>query len=265
MLNATQQGSGPAIVLLHPVGLEASFWQEVAVRMSSNRTVISVDLRGHGKSPRVSPSMSLLDYAADVAEFVGSLEVAPVTVVGLSFGGMIAQTMAIEFPKLVSALVVAGCPCDLNETQREILRERGAKAKREGMEAIVEETIARWFTSDFIARGGAEATRQCLLADDPSSWASAWSAISGLKTRDHLPGILVPTLCIAGSRDAACPVEAVREIATQIPGARLAILPEASHMMQIETPDLFVNEVRTFLDSLRPERSRQTQAKSGEQ
>lgn len=249
MLNALVQGSGPAIVLLHPVGLDASSWEEVATRLDG-MTVVRVDLRGHGSSPPAAPSMTLHDYAGDVAELIGSLGLAPVVLAGLSFGGMVAQTVAIEFPKLLRGLVVAGCPCDFNDAQRRMLRERGTKALNGGMQAVVAETIARWFSPEFIASGGAEPVRRRLLSDDPKAWATAWSAIAGLETRPRLGSVRVPTVCIAGERDAASPVEAVQQIAMHVPDARFVVLPGASHMMHIETPDLFVGEIRRLLDRL---------------
>ena len=250
MLSATIAGSGQAIVLLHPVGLDAASWQDVATRLAVDHKVISVDLRGHGSSPAVSPSMSLRDYAADVADLIGKLNLDRVVVVGLSFGGMIAQTLAIEYPGLLRGLVVAGCPSDLNDVQRDTLRKRGTKALQGGMRAVIEETISRWFTPVFIASGGAKAVEQLLLADNPATWASAWAAISDLKTAPRLGNVAIPALCIAGGQDAACPVAALKEISEKLQNARLAVLSEAPHMMQIETPAKFVAEIRNFLNSL---------------
>jgi pimeloyl-ACP methyl ester carboxylesterase len=250
MLHSIIEGAGPAIVLLHPVGLDAASWRDVASRLAADHKVISVDLRGHGSSPPVSPAMSLRDYAADVAELIGQLKLDRVAVVGLSFGGMIAQTLAIEFPELLRGVVIAGCPCDLNDAQRDALRKRGTKALQEGMETIVEETISRWFTPAFIADGGAKAVEWRLLADDPASWASAWAAIGDLRTGPRLGEVAIPALCVAGAQDAASPVAALQEIVEKMPNARLAVIPRAPHMMQIETPAMFVTEICNLLNSL---------------
>ena len=241
-------------VLLHPVGLDAASWQDVPSLLAFDHKVISVDLRGHGSSPPVSPAMSLRDYAADVAELIDGLKLGRVVVAGLSFGGMIAQTMGIEFTDLLRGLVIAGCPSDLNDAQRDVLRKRGVKAQQGGMQAILDETISRWFTPAFVAGGGAKPIEQRLLTDDPAAWASAWAAIGDLRTGPRLGEVTIPALCIAGGQDAASPVTALRDIAEKITNARLAIIPEAPHMMQIETPQIFAGEMRNFTSSLPPEK-----------
>jgi pimeloyl-ACP methyl ester carboxylesterase len=122
------------------------------------------------------------------------------------------------------------------------------------MEAVVEPTLARWFTPGFRAAGGDAATRDRLLADDPASWAAAWRAIAGLDLASRLGGVRVPTLCVAGALDPAAPPPVLEAIAAAIPGARLAVLPQAPHMMQIETPDAFAAAVAGFVAGLPADR-----------
>ena len=100
-------GSGPHVVLLHPVGLDLTFLEPVAAELCRNFTVLSVDLRGHGHSPASPPARSLDDYADDVHVLLGARGFAPAAVAGFSFGGMVAQHLALKYPKDVS------CPCDL--------------------------------------------------------------------------------------------------------------------------------------------------------
>ena len=96
------EGRGDAVVLLHPVGLDLHCWDAIAPDLARTRTVIRVDLRGHGGSRAADPATSLSDYAADLDALLGALAVGPAAVVGLSFGGMVAQTLAIEHPRAVA-------------------------------------------------------------------------------------------------------------------------------------------------------------------
>lgn len=246
-LNSKVEGRGPHVVLLHPVGLDLACWDAVADRLARDYTVLRPDLAGHGLSALPRDGASLADYADDVHELLVTLAFGPAAVVGLSFGGMVAQVLALRHPADVAGLVVCGCGATFPAAIRDVLRERGDSATRGGMEAVLDETLQRWFTPGFISGGGAEATRLRLLADRPAGWAAAWHAISELDVFAQLPGIAVPTLCLAGELDVAAPPVMLQAVAAQIPGARAQVLPLAPHMMQIETADGFAAAVEAFL------------------
>ncbi len=247
MLHCRVEGSGPKLALLHPVGLDLTCWDDVAALLARDYTVLRIDLRGHGKSFAAVAGSTLEDYADDVHTLLHAHGHAPAIVVGLSFGGMVTQTLAIRHPADVAAAVISACPSTLPDAAREMMRQRAALAEQNGMASLVEETLQRWFTPDFIARGGAERTRARLLADDPAGWATAWRAISQLDTKPRLGEIKVPALCIAGALDPAAPPAALEAIASGITGAERQVIPTGPHMMQIETPTLFTEAVTGFL------------------
>ena len=150
-------------------------------------------------------------------------------------------------PDLVAALIPSGCGGRIPEAARPAILARGTDAETGGMAAVVEGTIERWFTPGFRATAAVDAVRRRLLADDPSGWSAAWEAIAGHDALDRLAAVQVPALVIGGEADAATPVEAARALAAAIPGAELAILPGAPHMMQIESPDLYAAAIEGFL------------------
>ncbi len=248
-LNHKIDGSGPNVVLLHPVGLDLTCWDDVVAALAPRYRVLRVDLRGHGNSSPAAPGATLADYAEDVHALLAHLRFTPAAVVGLSFGGMVTQTLALDHPADVSALVICGCPCTLPDAGRQMMAERAASAERDGIGPAIETTLERWFTKDFMTKGGGEATRKRLLTDDPNEWARGWRAIAQLDTAPRLGEIKVPTLCVAGELDPASPPAALGEIAKRIAGAQLAVLPGAPHMMQIERPREFAAAVGAFLDA----------------
>jgi 3-oxoadipate enol-lactonase len=247
LLNHQIDGSGRPVVLLHPVGLDLSFMQPLAAALSQRYLVIRVDLRGHGGSPIAPSAQTLADYADDVHALLVRLGCAPAAVVGFSFGGMLAQVMALSYPTAVNALVISACPSTLTDESRIVVAGRGAQAEGDGMAAVVETTLERWFTDAFRQRGGDRPTRQRLLTDDVEGWAQAWRAMAAIHTAPQLASIKVPTLCLAGECDRSSPPPVVEAIANAVPGARFLVIPGAPHMLFIERPGEVAKAIEDFL------------------
>ena len=247
-LQGRSVGAGPLVVLLHPVGLDGGFWGRLPATLAASRRVLSLDLAGHGASPAVARPRPIDDFADDVAAAIRAMGAGKAAVVGLSFGSMIAQMVALRHPDLVSALVPCGSGGTFAAEIRPMLRERGLAAERGGMAAVVDATIERWFTPEFRADPAVERVRQHLLSDDVAGWSAGWHAIAGLDATPLLGQVAVPTLVIAGEKDVAT-ASAVTEatIARVIPGARFIVLPGAPHMMQIECEAAYTDAVAGFL------------------
>lgn len=247
MLHHRIEGSGPHVVLLHPVGLDLTFLAPVAAGLAKDFTVLSVDQRGHGQTPATPPAQSLEDHADDVHALLERLSFAPAALVGFSFGGMVTQTLALKYPRDASALVICACGSTLSPEARDIAAARGSDAEAGGMAAVLEATLERWFNDDFRLSGKAEAARRRLLSNNVSGWANTWRAISRLDTLPRLGEIRMPTLCVAAELDKSSPPPVVRRIADAIPGARYTVVPGAPHMLFIEQPEEVAKVVGDFL------------------
>jgi 3-oxoadipate enol-lactonase len=250
LLHHRIDGHGPRIVLLHPIGLDHTCFDPLVADLSGEFQVLRPDLRGHGLSSLATPATGLSDYAGDVQRLVESLSFGPAAIVGFSFGGMIAQVLALSAPPLVRALVVSACPCTLSDEGRRMMRARADRAEREGIAASVDETMTRWFTEEFRQSGGDEPVRRRLLGDDVQMWAQAWRAIAALDTAPQLHAIAAPTLCLAGEVDLASPPRAVQAIADRVPGARFEVVPAAPHMLFIEQPHAVARAIADFLKEM---------------
>jgi 3-oxoadipate enol-lactonase len=243
-----QSGSGPLVLLLHPVGLDRTFWAGLPERLAETHMVIAVDTAGHGNSPDAVRPGRMQDRIDDIVELLSALNQGPATLLGVSFGGMIAQQVALARPDLVSGLILAGCPGAIPATAQDAMRKRGADAELHGMSAVTDATLERWFTPDFLSTDDVRRVADRLLADKPSNWAAAWEAVAEHDALERLKSLDIPALVIAGEKDAATSLDAKRALAAAIPGSRLTILPGAPHIMQIECPDAFAEAVTGFLN-----------------
>lgn len=246
-LHHTERGQGDALVLLHPIGLDHSFWPGLVERCAATHRVLAFDLPGHGRSAP-APQATMTAYVEAVKQTFDALAIEEATLLGLSFGGMIAQELAIRFPNRVSRLIACACAARIPAEARAAVAARGQAALDGGMSAVVNSTLQRWFTSPFMGDPAVAKVRARLLEDDPQQWNAGWRVIATHDALDRLPGLAISTLVVAGEVDLGTPVPAARAIAEAVPGARLVFVPGAPHMLQIECAETFAGHVAAFLD-----------------
>ena len=252
LLHHTLSGNknGTRVALLHPVGIDLTFLTPLAALLGTRHRVMNIDLRGHGKSPLLPLAASLDDFADDVHDTLVSQGFGPCAVIGFSFGGMTAQALALRHRRDVSALLPCACPCTLAAEKRSISLARGTDAERDGMGAVIEATMQRWFTPAFLQAGGGDAARAHLMNSDVRGWAQGWRAISSIDTLPQLLTLRVPTLCVAGELDVSSTPHDVKRIADAIPGAQFKVITGAPHMLFIEQPQAVADTVLPFLATL---------------
>lgn len=247
--------NGARVLLLHPVGIDSTFLAGLSAALAKGFRVMRMDLRGHGRSPAGSPNApaagTLDEFAEDVHETLAQQHFAPCTVIGFSFGGMVGQTLAINHPADVAALIPCACPCVQTPQSSVATAARGTDALKGGMAAVLEATLERWFNAPFRAAGGDAAARKYLSERDPRGWAQGWAAISKINTLAKLPALRMPVHCIAGELDKSSPPTAVEKIYRAVPGATMTVLPGAPHMLFIEQPEATATEILLFLHSLK--------------
>lgn len=227
-------GAGPRVLLLHPVGLDLRCFDPLVAELAHRFTVLRVDLRGHGRSPAGPANPALEDYAEDVHALLTDISFAPTAVVGFSFGGMVSQLLALDHPEDVSALVIAACASTLEPNSRRALAERGAAAEQYGMDAVLDSTMTRWFSPEFLERGDERDVREQIRGIDVGVWAEAWRAMAAIDAGPRLPEIAVPTLCLAGGADRSAPPDILRQTSGRMRRSTFEVIAGAPHMLFIE-------------------------------
>lgn len=248
--NAPDTRSARPLVALHPVGLSAAFWPGFGDRLGRRRRIVAIDTAGHGRSPDSPRPGRMADRVTETAAAIEAAAQGPVAVLGVSFGGMIAMQLALARPDLVGALLLGACPPRMPAEAREAILDRGRAAESGGMAAVVETTVERWFSPGATHRPIANRVRERLGANAPSNWAAAWEAVAEHDALPRLGQINVPTLVIAGEKDASVPLAAKKALADAISGARLAVIPDAPHMIHLERTVEFLDIVDGFLTGL---------------
>jgi 3-oxoadipate enol-lactonase len=243
------EGRGPWVTLSHSLTCDLTMWDALAVALAPTFTVLRYDTRGHGGTTAAQGAYSFDQLTADVIGLLDALQVEHTHFVGLSMGGMIGQHFALAAPQRLDRLVIANSTSRIPPEAGPLWDERIAIVRAQGCAGVVEGTLGRWFTSGFRAARPAEAARIAkLIADTPAAgYIGCASAIRALDITARIGAIRAPTLVIAGADDPGTPPAMSEVIAATIPGARLEIIPSASHLSCIEQPETFNRLVAAFL------------------
>ncbi len=243
-------GPKNTIVLSHALGCDLAMWDKLAARLAADYDVIVYDHRGHGSSDAPTGPYSMADLADDAARLLYELKCGPVIWVGLSMGGMVGQELTIRHPELVNALVIANSTSAYPEVAQETWRQRIATVKDQGIEAIADAVMQRYFHDEFrnAHAGEVAAYRRRLVTTDKDGYMACCHAVGNVNTTDRLQALSLPVLVIAGRLDQGAPPEMSETMVNRIPNAQLVVLEDASHIAVVEQPEAFAKAVLSFLN-----------------
>lgn len=233
-------GTGPAAVFLHGLGGGRASWEPQLAGLAGVRRVLAWDQPGYGHSP--GRPGSLPELAAVAARWLDELGGGPVDVVGLSFGGMVAQHLALDHPHLVRTLALLDSSpafgLDGVTTREEWLASRVVPSgPDEDRGEWAEQAVAGIVGPDCPAEARAEAAA-VMRGVPAASLAAACRALVDHDVRDRLHRIQAPTLVLVGAQDRETPPAYSEAIAAAVPGARLVVVPGAGHLLNVEAPDV---------------------------
>jgi 3-oxoadipate enol-lactonase len=241
----------PVVMLSHSLGSNQHMWDPQLAALEARFRVLRYDTRGHGGSDVPEGAYTLEQLVADAAGLLDALDIATVHFVGLSMGGMIAQGFALSHPGRLDRLVLCDTSAFMPPEAQPIIQDRIDTARREGLAALIDSTLARWFTADYLRRQGPGVAmiRSILESSPTAGYIGCTEAIRRLNYLDDLARIERPTLIVVGEEDPGTPVAAARAIHERIEGSRLVILPSASHLCNVEQAQAFNSALTGFLGS----------------
>ena len=247
-------GSGELVVFLHGIGGNRRNWQAALQAISDGYHAVAWDGRGWGDSEDYEGPLRFEDMAADVARVLDHFSAQRAHIVGLSLGVKVAMYFAYLFPERLRSLTL----CDGSitsrsanpETLKEFVRLRQQPLLDGKEPADIAEPVARSLVSPRAVPGALEQLIDSMSRLHKDMYLKALELAVMTPDAPGLDRIEVPTLVVVGEDDTLTPVAAAEKIAAAIKGARLEIVPEAGHLVNIEQPEIFNRILRDFLDEV---------------
>jgi 3-oxoadipate enol-lactonase len=246
-LSVETQGSGEAVVLVHGLGSSANVWEPQVRALADRFTMVRFDLEGAGRSPAAG-TLSIEGWVQDLKALLDHLKVASARFVGHSLGTLILQHFAVAHPEKVEKLVLIGVNRAPPEARRVAIRERVAKVRAEGIDAIVETVVKGGVSPHTLAHKPEVVAfvRELLTRQPVEGYARSCEAMAAAVAAD-VSGIRVPVLLIAGRDDAVSPVANSEGLAGELAQAQLRVLEQCGHWHPIEQPAAVSGALREFL------------------
>ena len=245
----TGKEGAPVVVLSHSLGSSMVMWDPQLPILESHFQVLRYDTRGHGESEAAPGPYTFEMLAEDVVGLLNGLGVPRVHFVGLSMGGMIGQALGVYHSDRLLSLILCDTAAANPPGSREIWAERIDLVRKEGLAPLLEPTLDRWFTPEFIRQAppNLEIIRQQFLATSVNGYVGCSQAIMALDYFEKLGKIQIPTLIVVGEEDPGTPVSAARAMQERMVDSKLVILRGARHLSNVEQAEAFSRAVLEFL------------------
>ncbi|WP_395061693.1 3-oxoadipate enol-lactonase [Paraburkholderia silvatlantica] len=245
-IDGTENRSAPWVVFSNSLGSDVSMWTPQLAEFTKHFRVLRYDTRGHGHSAAPQGPYTIEQLTGDVIGLLDQLGIERAHFVGVSMGGLTGVGLGARYANRIDRLVLCNTAAKIGSP--EVWVPRAAKARSEGMLALAEAVLPRWYTPAFIANHALvmSQVRDVFVHTDKDGYASNCEAINAADLRGEAPSIKARTLVISGTHDlAATPVQG-RELAESVPGARYVEL-NAAHISNVERADEYNKIVTDFL------------------
>ncbi|MCG8504208.1 MAG: 3-oxoadipate enol-lactonase [Sphingomonadales bacterium] len=240
-----EAASRPVLIFSNSLGADRSMWAPQIAAFAGDFAALTYDTRGHGRSEAPSGAYSIDRLAQDVLDLMDALDIATAHFCGLSLGGMTGQALGSRAPERFRSLVLSTTSAYMGPPAG--WQERIETVGADGMAAVADIVLGRWFTPDFahaepeiVARMRAQ-----IVGTDPAGYAGCCAAIRDMDLRATAASIRVRTLIIAGDQDEATPLPHGQFLHEHIRGSRLVTLA-AAHLANVEQPVAFNDALRAF-------------------
>lgn len=236
--------TAPPLVLLHALGTDSTLFDPLIPLLPGLR-IQRPDLRGHGASDAPEPPYTMGALIRDAERLMDHAAMKDAVVLGVSLGGLIAQGLAIKRLDLMRAMVLSNTAARIGTPA--MWADRCTQIATTGLKPYADGAMQRMFGRTWRTEPAMPATRHRLVTTNPLGWIGCATAIAGTDFYTPTAALTLPTLVIAGDRDATTPPDLVRETADLICGSEFHLIRGAGHLPFLEKPAEYAKLLTDFL------------------
>src|SRR5271165_3957183 len=227
--------TAPWLVFSNSLATSFAMWDEQAEALKDKFRVLRYDQRGHGGTDVPSGRYAYDTLLADALGLLDALGIAKATFAGLSMGGATALGLAERRPDRFEHIIVADSPCQSTPQSSQQWEERIAVAQQQGIEALVEPTVARWFPPETVAKNPPylDKIRAMIRSTPVNGFIGCAAALAAHDYASAVGTVKCPTLFIVGEKDGATPA-AMAKLHDKLAGSRFVTLPGAGHISNMD-------------------------------
>jgi 3-oxoadipate enol-lactonase len=238
----------PWIVFSNSLATSLAMWDEQAAALQNSYRVLRYDQRGHGGTDAPASRYAFATLLADALALIDALGIEKTHFAGLSMGGATALGLLERHPERFDRVIVCDSPCQSTPQSSQQWEERIAIAEKQGVAALVEPTIARWFPPETVAENPPylDKVRAMIRSTPVDGFIGCAAALADHDYASAVASVKRPVLFVAGEKDGAAPA-AMRKLHEKLNGSRFVELPGAGHISNMDRPGEFNRALGDFL------------------
>ncbi|WP_280563690.1 alpha/beta fold hydrolase [Chromohalobacter sp. 48-RD10] len=237
----------PAVLLAHPLGMNQDVWEGVVAALRGRFRCVTWDLPGHGASTGLTAAVTPEHLTADALALADALGLARFHFVGTSVGGVVGQQLLRQAPERLRDVVLTNTGAVIGTPDN--WHARAARVRQEGLVAMADEIVPRWFTEAFVQGNAAAYTgwKVQLTRTDGESYARLCEMLAESDFSGQLRGVTGPVRLLGGREDLSTPPDTLKALASQFGDARLEVLEDIAHVPSVEVPEAIAKRLRAWL------------------
>jgi 3-oxoadipate enol-lactonase len=233
----------PVIALSNPLGQDLSIWDGVVSALKSKYQIVRHDQRGHGRTSQPFGNTSFPQLTDDLVAILDYLKVRKLhALIGVSMGGVVALDFGLRYSKRVGKIIACDCAPLSAPGNKEAWDSRIALIREKGIDALADQTAARWFTDPWKENPANKTTlkkvRDLFAKLPPSAFIANARAMDHYDYLEKMKDLKVPCVLVVGAQD--LPLEQMKEMEKRIPDVKMNIIENCGHLPMVEQPREFM-------------------------
>ena len=240
--------AAPCVVFSNSLATTYAMWDEQAAALKSKYRVLRYDQRGHGGTDAPPGRYAYDTLIADAVALMDALGVAKAWFGGLSMGGATALGLAQQHPGRVHGIMICDHACKSTPATSQQWEERIVAARENGMEGLVEPTIARWFPPGIRAKNPPyiDKVKAMIRATPVDGFIGCAAALANHDYNSKVETVKCPVLFMVGENDGTAPA-AMKDMHVRLPGSKYVELAGAGHISNLDRPAEFTKAIQDFV------------------